>query len=268
MKTYYDQVKQRLIFLHQPASPDYWDRLWANSDLAAVFEQAARERFITGCTRQWLPPNKSTAILEGGCGRGEMVYALRQAGFNAIGIDFAVQTIHRTLAFMPDLPVTVGDVANLPFPDHSFDGYWSLGVIEHTFTGYERILQEMQRVVKPGGFIFITFPHLSLLRRTKARLGAYPNFTPSAVPPSAFYQFAFSRPSVQSDLEQLGFRFRYARAVDGFKGIKQELPRLAPALQFLAANPSPLVRLAATAINVAAAPWAGHIMLLAMQKND
>lgn len=266
MKAFYDQIKQRLIFLHQRPSPDFWDELWAGSDLLAAFKTAAHEQFVTGITRQFLPANESTAILEGGCGRGEILFALRQAGFNAVGIDFAAQTIRRTKMIMPDLPVTVGDVKKLPFPDNRFDGYWSLGVIEHTFSGYEPIINEMQRVIKPGGFLFITFPFLSLLRRAKARLGAYPSFKHTASQPSAFYQFAFTRRSVQRDLERLGFRIRYARAVDGYKGINEELPQLMPAMRRLAASASPLVRLAATALNEAAAPLAGHIMLLVMQK--
>ena len=47
----------------------------------------------------------------------------------------------------PQLDVSYGDVRALEFEDDSFDGYWSLGVIEHFPDGYEDIGQEMTRVI-------------------------------------------------------------------------------------------------------------------------
>lgn len=266
MKKYYDQANQRLIFLHERPTPAFWDNLWASTDARAALERAKHERFLTRITQRFLPANRQTSILEGGCGRGELVLALHHAGFSAVGIDFAAATIRRSREIIPDLPVSIGDVRQLSFPDKHFDGYWSLGVIEHDYTGYQRTLQEMRRVIKTGGYLFITFPYLSPLRRAKARLGVYPRLTAIDMPPPSFYQFAFAHRTVEKDLERLGFTRRYARSLDGYKGLKEDLPGLRPLLQRLAQSSSSLVRLAATALNEAAAPLAGHVMLLVMQK--
>ena len=56
--------------------------------------------------------------------------------------------------------VVHGDIMKLPFEDSSFDGYYSLGVVEH-FSEIQilDILREAKRVLKPGGKIVIFWPH-------------------------------------------------------------------------------------------------------------
>jgi ubiquinone/menaquinone biosynthesis C-methylase UbiE len=50
--------------------------------------------------------------------------------------------------------LTRGDVESLPFQSASFDAAASLGVIEY-LEGDDRILAEMARVVRPGGYVLI-----------------------------------------------------------------------------------------------------------------
>jgi SAM-dependent methyltransferase len=51
-------------------------------------------------------------------------------------------------------PFVEASATNMPFPDNSFDGLWSVWVLEH-IPNPERALQEMRRVVKPGGYLFL-----------------------------------------------------------------------------------------------------------------
>jgi len=44
---------------------------------------------------------------------------------------------------------------NLPFDDHAFDCVWSNFVMEHV-PQPERMLEEIWRVLKPGGYVFVT----------------------------------------------------------------------------------------------------------------
>ncbi len=122
----------------------------------------------------------------------------------------------------PELKVYLGDVRKLSFSDNEFDGYWSLGVIEHFYDGYGEILSEMSRVIKPGGKLFLVFPAFSPYRRLKAALGLYPKFLESESNKSNFYQFALSWRTVASDLENLGFELEYRRYTNGFKAVKEE----------------------------------------------
>lgn len=56
----------------------------------------------------------------------------------------------------PEVDV-VGNAWELPFPDNSFDVIISTQVLEHT-EKVEQTVSEIQRVVKPGGKIFISAP--------------------------------------------------------------------------------------------------------------
>jgi SAM-dependent methyltransferase len=52
----------------------------------------------------------------------------------------------------------VGDVRDLPFRDASFDAIYSMGTIEH-FDETERAVEEMARVLKPGGRAIVGVPN-------------------------------------------------------------------------------------------------------------
>ena len=48
----------------------------------------------------------------------------------------------------------LGSATAMPFPDNSFDGLWSIWVLEHV-VGPEQALREIRRVVRNGGVIFL-----------------------------------------------------------------------------------------------------------------
>ena len=56
------------------------------------------------------------------------------------------------------LQSAVGDVRALPFRDASFDAIYSMGTIEH-FDETERAVEEMARVLKPGGRAIVGVPN-------------------------------------------------------------------------------------------------------------
>jgi len=60
--------------------------------------------------------------------------------------------------------VKVGDIRKLNFPDGYFDAYYSGGVIEHFEDGIAPQLGEAHRVLKEGGYFFVTVPHMNLCR--------------------------------------------------------------------------------------------------------
>lgn len=55
----------------------------------------------------------------------------------------------------------IGDTRCLPFKENMFDVVYSLGVVEH-FPETALAVSEHVRVLKPGGMIFFTTPHLSI----------------------------------------------------------------------------------------------------------
>ncbi len=83
-----------------------------------------------------------------------------ERGAHAYGIDISEPTAVRARkAFEQNaLRCAVSDVRDLPFCDASFDAIYSMGTIEH-FDETERAVEEMARVLKPGGRAIIGVPN-------------------------------------------------------------------------------------------------------------
>jgi SAM-dependent methyltransferase len=98
------------------------------------------------------------AVLEAGCGPGQLSVALAGRGLEVTGLDLDPAMIGRARsnAGRADLPVdlvprfTVGDVASLPFPNARFDVVVSTLSMHHWD---DRVagLAEVGRVLRPGG---------------------------------------------------------------------------------------------------------------------
>ncbi|MBI3298633.1 MAG: class I SAM-dependent methyltransferase [Elusimicrobia bacterium] len=251
----------RLLCARREADEAFWDGHWAGQDMAAELAAASRGTWVSRLTRKHLP--RGSRVLEGGAGLGRNVVALSAAGFDAVGVDFAPETVARAKTARPGLQMVVGDVRGLPFPDASFDGYWSVGVIEHFRQGYAPIAAEMRRVLKPGGLLFLSFPHLSALRRLKAASGAYPAWHGRE---EEFYQYLLDGRDVRADFAASGFRLRRRSGFDGLKGLKDEWPAAQPALQRLYDGRGLASRALRRLLEPALAPWAGHCSLLVLER--
>lgn len=57
-----------------------------------------------------------------------------------------------------NLKFKIENAINLTYQDNKFDLTYSISVIEHIYVEYIKAVQEMIRVTKSGGFIYITFP--------------------------------------------------------------------------------------------------------------
>jgi SAM-dependent methyltransferase len=93
-----------------------------------------------------------------------LAWASRQ-GARAYGIDISEPTVIQARAAFDArtsarhcLLGAVGDVRALPFRDASFDAIYSMGTIEH-FDETERAVEEMARVLKPGGRAIVGVPN-------------------------------------------------------------------------------------------------------------
>jgi SAM-dependent methyltransferase len=230
MDKYYDRARRRLVFIEGTADPSYWDRLWDPGDLRPQIV-APRNRFVVGTTKRYL--RRGARILEGGCGRGDKVYSLRKHGYDALGVDSAERTVKRINEVMPDLKILPGDVRDLQFDDGSFDGYWSLGVIEHFYNGYEPVMWEMHRVLKTGGLLFLEAPAMSWIRRFKAGRGMYPEYAETPELVRDFFQFALDPAAVIADFEKGGFKLVEHGYPNDVEGLMEEMSLLRRPLQFL-----------------------------------
>ncbi len=126
----------------------------------------------------WLPRFRQAtqgaaqpAVLSLGCGAGLEVELLREAGFNAVGIDNGNRARAWTRRSCPEA-LCMANGERLPFPDATFDiafcgcVFPHVGVVGDSFKvrpDYWRrrlaVAKEMTRVVKPGGRIFVSSPN-------------------------------------------------------------------------------------------------------------
>lgn len=224
MKRYYDSENVRLVYIGEEANPEMWDKRWEEENIEKLFfsqKSCMENKTILDTTSKYLPAG--ARILEGGCGLGDKVYFLKQSGYEVIGVDSAAKTVEKLHQFMPDLDIRYGDLLKLDFTDCYFDGYWSLGVVEHFYGGYDRIAREMSRILKPGGYLFMTVPAMSRLRRIKAAIGIYPRFNENEVDISSFYQFALSSEQIRSDFYEFGFQFVEKQGWAVCEGVRTEI---------------------------------------------
>jgi SAM-dependent methyltransferase len=92
------------------------------------------------------------AALDFGCGRGDVVRALRSVGLDARGCDFP-----GTFDADEHLGVIQADPYRLPYPDESFDLVMSTCVFEHA-QRTEECMAEIHRVLRSGGIAIHSFP--------------------------------------------------------------------------------------------------------------
>ncbi|MGO9434823.1 MAG: class I SAM-dependent methyltransferase [Terracidiphilus sp.] len=144
--------------------PDqYWSGMWANCDV---------DREVALCGKRELAQELLSVlrtlddplIVEAGCGVGAWVLYLQQQGFtNVVGVDNYVPVL-RQLEARGGRAIE-GDVQHLPFGDESVDICLSFGVVEHFPENPSACIDEMARVLVPGGYMFLTVPYLNWVRR-------------------------------------------------------------------------------------------------------
>lgn len=254
----YDEVAKRIVFLSDAATEKFWTEKWLESDLKEAIEKKGNS-CVLSYTRKYLP--KGAMILEGGCGTGVQVNALYKDGYNCIGVDFAKDVIDNVNCLGYKFTLEHGDVRNLSFPDEHFDGYWSLGVIEHFWEGYDQIAHEMFRVLKPNRYLFITFPVMSPLRVLKVFFKRYP-YLKRAKMPTDFYQFALSLDLTVANFEKIGFKLVEKKFMDGFKGLKDEVYITANVMQKIYDSNWLLCKAIRYTINSLFSRICGHTVLL------
>jgi len=259
----FDAATGQLAFYRRAATADFWDDHWENIAARAQYTKPPRRgTFVTKITQRHL--SRGARVLEGGCGLAVNSWHLRALGYDAVPLDFA----SRTIAFLdekaPELHAIQGDVRALPFEDASFDGYWSLGVIEHFPEGYDAIADEMHRVLKIGGKLFLTFPYMSPMRKALARAGFFRREDGSSSD-GDFFQFALDHEKVAKSFERRGFRVVDVVPHLGLSGLEDTFPVLERPLARVRKGPRP-VRAVAGLVNRGLEPLTSHVVLLVLER--
>ncbi len=118
---------------------------------AAFFEAAINE--LAG----WGGRPTIAKVMDFGCGRGQLVQALCQRGFDAYGCDISAYWAEDQCAISHRLSTICRSPYVLPFDDNTFDVVISTQVLEHA-QNKEECFQEIYRILRHGGYSMHIYP--------------------------------------------------------------------------------------------------------------
>ncbi len=103
-------------------------------------------------------------ILDVGCSYGWALNALVGKADDLVGVDMDKDALRQARASYPHITFVHQDASTLPFEDATFDGVILSEVIEHVGDENKQfVIDEVHRVLKPGGLFIFTAPYAGLL---------------------------------------------------------------------------------------------------------
>ena len=135
-----------------------WERIWAE-ELALSGYWYEPEPAVLEWARGLA---QGARVLDLGCGVGRHTIPLARMGLRVVGGDIAPSGLAACAARMEEAdlsPLLVRhDMAHLPFADGLFDGLLAFHVVYHTtLAGLRATLAEIRRVLRAGGWLYLTF---------------------------------------------------------------------------------------------------------------
>ena len=125
----------------------YWDKAAANKDFTTPFQMEIFKSHVS----------EDAAVLDVGCGYGRTLNELCLEGFsNLCGIDFSKKMIEKGKKLYPHLDFNNCNRTFL-FDDNTFDAVVLIAVLTCIVKDedQEQLMGEIQRVLKPQGFLYI-----------------------------------------------------------------------------------------------------------------
>jgi SAM-dependent methyltransferase len=129
---------------------DAWGH--AAADWACLFEHYASA--VTAAIHRRTGVDEGTALLDLACGSGLALSMADSAGATVHGIDAAEGLVAIARDRLPHADIRTGSMFELPWPDAAFDVVTSINGI---WGGCEGALVEAHRVLRPGGWIGLSF---------------------------------------------------------------------------------------------------------------
>ena len=159
----------------------------------------------------------ASKVLDAGCGLGDWTLLLSEQGFDVTGIDISKRTVALLQERFDQASFTVGDIRQTGFPDNYFDLYFSWGVFEHFENGQQKCIDEAWRILKPGGYLFISVPFDNWRHAFRACLASWRKLTPDSEK-LRFYQWRLTRQELALELRRGGFELHKVRTIHKRQG--------------------------------------------------
>jgi ubiquinone/menaquinone biosynthesis C-methylase UbiE len=149
-----EAIKAQVQEVYEAIAAEYDERIPGSGHADDLFT-AAELDFIMNKVE----PTES--ILDMGCGTGRFTVPLAATGADVTGLDLTQAMLDRTALKLQDAHLTAvlqqGDMAQLPFPDESFDVVVSMLALMHIpLADRQAVFLEAARVLKPGGRVLLS----------------------------------------------------------------------------------------------------------------
>jgi len=162
-----------------------------------------KQKYILRTNKKWFNHYceyiQSGSILHVGNGLGYASELIKEKNRNIIPIDISIQndTINKD-------DVVLYDGSNIPYPDSMFDIVLCDYVVHHT-SNPQKFLNELSRVVKPGGLLLIIEQtHTNLFQRCRLLFNCWKQNKGSDQKVSIYWRSYFSRKSIRSTFKNMG----------------------------------------------------------------
>lgn len=100
-----------------------------------------------------------------------------------------------------NLKFEIQNALALTYPDNTFDFVFAISSIEHIYQGFQGSINEMIRVVKPGGYIYLTFPVSNKFQEEWLDQNIYS--LQFAKDGKVFFQYRFDKEKLESFIKNL-----------------------------------------------------------------
>lgn len=160
---------------------------------------------------KYVARESDTRILDAGCGTGLFMDSLRKyTATRVFGVDISLDAIAFSRS-RPHSAVCQASVADLPFPDSSFDLITSNDVLHHVYSRRSEVLKEFHRILKANGFLYL-------------RCSAKQRFRLNDDPGMDFHRFTLKE--VVELAVEAGFERRFSTYVNSFPSMIADLRNL------------------------------------------
>jgi SAM-dependent methyltransferase len=134
-----------------------------------------RRRLVSALLDQAIsePLRSDARALDVGCGTGGNLETIERRGYFTVGIDRSSLALDLARKSRPEAVVISVDANRLGdcFAPHSFDLVTVFNVLYHEWISEEReVLEQVRRIVRPGGRLLLTEPAFESLRRRHDRV--------------------------------------------------------------------------------------------------
>jgi 2-polyprenyl-6-hydroxyphenyl methylase/3-demethylubiquinone-9 3-methyltransferase len=158
------------LSIYRTYAPSWWDGSQRFLRLLHNLVPARLKHFDT-VVGTW----RGKTVLDLGCGGGFMSEALAKKGATVIGVDPSEAAIRAAQEHAEkqglEIDYKAGSGESIPLADHCVDCVVCVDVLEHV-ADLDRVLDEVQRVLKPGGvFLFDTINRTPLAALVLVHLG-------------------------------------------------------------------------------------------------